>query len=154
MKIQEPPEQHKIQLQLLNICDGSIQTQYSALVAALALSFLKIATTCKLIMERHYRPGVAASATRVLVVASSAGTVMIGFDGTVNFRVAREREGESECCGSSAKIVMIGFDGTVNFERERRERESARERETFLRYSVMVFREERETLIRYFDIVS
>ena len=124
MKIQEPPEQHKIQLQLLNICDGSIQTQYSALVAALALSFLKIATTCKLIMERHYRPGVAASATRVLVVASSAGT------------------------------VMIGFDGTVNFERERRERESARERETFLRYSVMVFREERETLIRYSDIVS
>ena len=77
-----PPEQHTMQLRLLNSCGGSIQTQCSAPVAMQALSFLKIATTCRLIMARHCRAGVVASATRVLVVAFSAGSAVIGFAGT------------------------------------------------------------------------
>ena len=84
-----PPEQHTMQLRLLNSCGGSIQTQCSAPVAMQALSFLKIATTCRLIMARHCRAGVVASATRVLVVAFSAGSAVIGFAGTA-------------CCGRRA----------------------------------------------------
>ena len=78
-----PPEHHTMQLRLLNSCGGSIQTQCSAPVAMQALSFLKIATTCRLIMERHWGAGVAVSATRVLVVASSAGSAVTGSAGTV-----------------------------------------------------------------------